>query len=73
MPQTPGVPDHAAPAPPWAARARKFLVSVVGLIAMLAASGALHGTAQNIAQAAIVLATAAGIYVVPNATSRSAQ
>ena len=70
MTNTPGVPDHAAPAPPWIARARKFLVSVVGLVAMLVASGALHGTAQNVAQAVIAVATALGVYAAPNAQPR---
>lgn len=66
MSNTPGVPDHAAPAAPWIATARKFLVSVLGLVAMLVASGALHGTAQSVAQAIIAIATAAGVYVAKN-------
>lgn len=68
-PQTPGVPDHAAPAPPWVARVRKFLVAVAGLLAQVIASGALDGNddVRVWVQAVLAVLTAAGVYAVPNA------
>ncbi len=65
-----GVADHAAPATPWAKRARKFLVGTVGLAANVAACGALDGHDAGLwLSIVLAVATAAGIYVVPNARS----
>lgn len=71
MPNVPGQPDHAAPPPSWVASARKFLVAVVGLIAQVVASGVLdepeYDTTRVWVQAILAVATAAGVYQVPNA------
>lgn len=70
-PQTPGRPDHAAPRPPFAKRARKFLVGTAGLAAQVLTSGVLDGADQTAErlwlQAALAVATAAGIYQARNA------
>lgn len=69
---TPG-PDHAAPVTrsPWVARARKFLVSVAGLLALLATSGLLDSPDQDglrlWVQVALSVLTAVGVYQTPNA------
>lgn len=67
MPQIPGVPDHAAPRPPFAARARKFLVGAAGLAATLVAAGVLDDQTEAIVTGLLAVATAAGIYATPNA------
>lgn len=67
MPQVPGQPDHAAPAPPWAARARKFLVGATGFAAEAVASGLVHGQALVYLTTALGVATSLGIYKIPNA------
>lgn len=70
--RTPG-PDHAAPAtgPSFTARARKFLVAVLGLVAQVVASGVLdepqYDTTRTWVTAVLAIATAAGVYRVPNA------
>lgn len=70
MPNVPGQPDHAAPPPPFAARARKFLVGAVGLAANVAACGALDGHDAGLwLNIGLSIATAVGIYAVPNAKS----
>ena len=67
MPQIPGVADHAAPAPPWAARARKFLIGAAGFAAEIVASGLVHGQALVYLTAALGIASSFGIYKVANA------
>lgn len=47
-------------------RWRKAIVAVVGGAAELVALGVLHGTALAVAQAVVAVATAAGVYTVPN-------
>ncbi len=70
MPHVPGRADHAAPTQPFAARARKFLVSVAGLLALLVASGVLnspeHDSIRFWVQAVLAVLTAAGVYSVKN-------
>jgi len=59
--------QHEAARPPFVLRARKFLVGAAGLVAMVVSSGALHGNpAETWLNAVLAVATAAGIYVVPN-------
>lgn len=45
---------------------KKTLVSIVGVAALLASTGLLHGTAEAIVNAVIAVATALGVYVTPN-------
>ena len=68
MTNVPGHPDHAAPPPPFIQRARKFLVSVLGALAIVAATGTLTGRTEVLANAVLGLATAFGVYVTPNKT-----
>lgn len=49
------------------AEARKAATAVAGLVAMAVTAGVLHGRALDVAQAVLAIATAAGVYVVPNA------
>lgn len=61
---------HSAPEtrPPFVARARKFLVGAVGMAATLTTCEALHGTEVGTwLSVAVAVATAAGVYRVPNA------
>lgn len=46
---------------------RKAVVAGVGAVAELLALGVLHGTVQSVAQGVIAVATATGVYTVPNA------
>jgi hypothetical protein len=48
------------------AEIRKALVAALGLVAQAASAGLLHGRALAVAEAVLGLATAAGVYVVPN-------
>lgn len=65
----PGVGDHAAPIPKGAlvAHIRKALVAALGLAATLVSSGALDGKTEAIVSGLLALATAVGVYQVPNA------
>ena len=47
-------------------QARKALVAVAGVVVQAVALGVLHGTALHYAQLFVALATAAGVYGVPN-------
>lgn len=67
MPQTPGVADHGAPPAPLVQRIRKSLVAIFGLAATLVAAGVLDDTTEAIVTGVLAAATAAGVYVVPNA------
>lgn len=71
MPNTSGVADHGTPPAPFVARARKFLVGAAGLAAQVVTSGALDDAndagLRLWVQAALAVATAAGIYQVKNA------
>lgn len=49
----------------WA-MVRKFVVAVLGAIAIALTQGLIEGTAAKWAAAVIAVATAAGVYVVPN-------
>ncbi len=66
MPHVPGQADHAAPAPSWPAKARKFLVSAAGVAAMVVATGALEEDVELWVNAALAVLTAAGVYQVRN-------
>ena len=68
MPQIPGVADHAAPVPKGTLmkRVRKALVAACGVAAMVVSTGVLEENAEVWLNAALALATAAGVYVVPN-------
>lgn len=52
---------------PSLAEAKKTAVTIVGVAALLASSGLLHGTAKTVVDAALALATALGVYGVKNA------
>ncbi len=67
MPHVPGRADHAAPTQPFAARARKFLVSAAGVAAMVVATGALEEDVELWVNAALAVLTAAGVYTTKNA------
>lgn len=67
MPQTPGIPDHAAPQPPWIARERKWIVGAVALASDAVAAGLVHGQALVYLTALIGIAGALGIRQIPNA------
>ncbi len=51
----------------FARRARKFLVAAVGALAVIVAAGILPEPAKSWAVAALAVATALGVYRVPNA------
>ena len=61
--------DPTRPQSPWTAQARKFLVSVIGFAAAILTAGLVHGQAALWLQTVIAIATAAGIYTVPNASA----
>jgi hypothetical protein len=46
--------------------ARKALIALVGVVAQAVSLGVLHGTVLAYAQVVLALATAVGVYVVPN-------
>lgn len=48
------------------AQARKFIVALLGALAVLVAQGTVTGDAATWVTFAVSLATAAGVYVVPN-------
>lgn len=52
---------------PKPAEIRKAAIAVLGVIAQAVALGVLHGTALHYAQVVLAAATAAGVYVAPNA------
>jgi uncharacterized membrane protein len=54
---------------PTLAEIRKTVVAIVGLVALLAASGTLSGTAKSIVDAVLAVATALGVYVTPNGSA----
>lgn len=54
------------------ARIRKLIAAVLGLAATLVAAGALDDQAEAIVTGILALATAAGVYVVPNERSAGA-
>jgi hypothetical protein len=68
VPNIPGVADHAAPTPKGALvnKIRKALVAVLGTAAMVVSTGVLHESAEVWVNAALALATAAGVYGVRN-------
>lgn len=68
IPQKPGVADHAAPSTPGALMAgiRKLVVAVLGHASTLLAVGALDGTAEVVVAGVLAVATAAGVWAVPN-------
>lgn len=71
MPNVPGHADHGTPPAPFYARARKFLVAAFGLVVQVITSGVLDAPEYDgvrvWVQAAIGIATAAGVYQVKNA------
>ena len=52
--------------------ARKFVVAASGAVAQVIALGVLHGTALHDAQIALSVLTALGVYLTPNADTRTA-
>ena len=48
------------------ARYRKFIAALLGVIAMVVASGALHGSALVVCNVVLAGATAAGVVALPN-------
>lgn len=54
---------------PSLAQIRKAVVAVVGVAALLASTGTLHGTAETIVNAVLAVATALGVYATPNAAA----
>ena len=60
--------DHAAPTPKGTLmdRIRKFVVAALGVVAMVVTTGALEEDVEIWLNAALAVATAAGVYVVPN-------
>lgn len=55
------------------ARIRKALVAILGLAATLVAAGVLDDNTEAIVTGILAVATAAGVYVVPNKPDSSAQ
>lgn len=47
---------------------RKFLVAACGVIAIALSAGLVGGTARTVLTTILAIATAAGVYVVPNVT-----
>lgn len=71
MSQTPGVPDHAATDDaPLLKRIRKAIAAALGLAATLVAAGVLDDRAEAIVTGILAVATAYGVYQVPNAPTR---
>ena len=70
MPNTPGVADHGVPGPSFAERAKKFIVAAVGVAAMVVSTGVLEEDVEVWVNAALAIATAAGVYAAPNRTSK---
>lgn len=66
--QTDGVPDHAAPKEPnvQLATIRKAVAAACGLAATLVSAGALDGKAEAIVSGLLAVATAYGVWAVPN-------
>lgn len=62
---TPG-PDHAAPRPPFAKRAAKFLIGAGGLASQILAAGILEEREEFWVQLFLGALAAYGIYKVPN-------
>ncbi len=64
----PGQADHAAPATTGGimSRFRKAIVAALGLAATLVSAGVLDDQAEAIVSGLLALATAAGVYSVPN-------
>lgn len=57
---------RATQSPSFLQRARKFLVGVVGLAAVLLSSGQLDGRTEAVVSGLVAVATALGIYQVRN-------
>jgi hypothetical protein len=53
----------------WHLPYRKAIIGVTGALGQLVALGALHGTAQTVAQVTLAFLTALGVYQVPNVTA----
>jgi hypothetical protein len=66
MPNIPGQADHAGPAPSFVQRARKFVVAAAGVAAMVVTTGVLEENIEIWVNAALALATAAGVYSAKN-------
>lgn len=64
----PGRADHAAPTVPWARRARKAVTAACGMAATLAAAGVLDDQAETVVTALLGVATAYGVWRIPNQT-----
>lgn len=59
--------DHAAPVEPFVKRARKLLVGACGLAAQVVTTGVLAEREEIVVNALLAIATAYGIWRVPNA------
>lgn len=57
--------------PSFAERARKFIVAAIGVLAMVVTTGVLEEDIEIWISAVIAIATAAGVYQVPNKTYKS--
>lgn len=55
----------------FVAEARKFVVTVCGVLGLVLSAGLIGGTARNIVVAVLGFATAVGVYVVPNKAASS--
>lgn len=62
-------PEHAAPAPSFFVRARKFLVAAAGVLAMAVSTGVLEENVEIWVNAALAVLTAVGVYAAPNKQS----
>jgi hypothetical protein len=70
MPQTPGVADHAAPEVPIMQRYNKAITAVLGMAATLVAAGVLDDVTEAIVTGILGVATALGVWAVPNKPSK---
>lgn len=68
----PGQPDHAAPKGPLMKRVRKAITAAVGMAATLLAAGVFDGKTEAIVSGLLGVATAYGVYRVPNAPAHPA-
>lgn len=67
----PGVADHGAPPTPFAKRARKLIVGACGLAAQVVSTGILEENAEIVVNSLLAIATAYGIWRVPNAPAQA--
>lgn len=61
-----GQPDHAAPREPAMKRYSKAIAAVLGTAAMVVSAGVLEENTEIVVNAVLAIATALGVYSVPN-------